>query len=32
MNTPRFAFFDIDNTLINLKSMFSFHDDYSKTG
>lgn len=26
MNTPRFAFFDVDNTLINLKSMFSFHD------
>jgi len=26
MNTPRFAFFDVDNTLINLKSMLSFHD------
>lgn len=26
MSTPRFAFFDVDNTLISLKSMFSFHD------
>lgn len=26
MSKPFFAFFDVDNTLIRLKSMFSFHD------
>lgn len=30
MNTPRFAFFDVDETLINVKSMFSFQSFYHR--